>query len=261
MQASSVLDALAQAAIFRGLPREALVRLLEVGHQRRFGAGSVLLRQGDPSDLLHVILRGRVRVEYAAPGHPTPLFLRELGPGEVVGEMGLLDNAPRSATVTAIDPVTTPELGFPAMAVTAVQHPHVAAALLRTLSQRLRNATALAARGRAGGRTASDEEREQAARLEGARLVARTLQHYLNNQLALTVGFCELVARDPRLPSDLQELVNQARSGAHAAAYMVQRFQRLTRISELASPGLPTLLDLEGAFEPDQPAGDRAAQE
>src|SRR4051794_9482107 len=75
-QGSALTEALARSALFYGLPHEALVRLTEVGQQRRFSAGRVVLHQGDPSDSLHVILRGRVRVEYVSPGHPTPLFLR-----------------------------------------------------------------------------------------------------------------------------------------------------------------------------------------
>jgi len=58
--------------------------------------------------------------------------------------MGLLDGGPRSATVTAIEDTETLELHATVMAVVVMQYPLVAAALLRTLSRRLRSADELA---------------------------------------------------------------------------------------------------------------------
>jgi CRP-like cAMP-binding protein len=82
-------------------------------------------------------------VEREQPGE-TPLVLAELGVGDVIGEMGLLDNAPRSATVTALEHTQTLEIHATVMALVLMQYPQVAAALLRTLSRRLRNADELA---------------------------------------------------------------------------------------------------------------------
>jgi CRP-like cAMP-binding protein len=58
--------------------------------------------------------------------------------------MGLLDGGPRSATVTATEDTETLELHSTVMAVVVMQYPQVAAALLRTLSRRLRSADELA---------------------------------------------------------------------------------------------------------------------
>jgi CRP-like cAMP-binding protein len=71
--------------------------------------------------------------------------LAELGPNDVVGEMGLLDNAPRSATVAALEDTETLEIHATVMALVLMDYPQVAAALLRTLSRRLRSADELAA--------------------------------------------------------------------------------------------------------------------
>ncbi len=65
------------------------------------GAGQVVVRQGDRADRFYVIASGRFRVTHAAgPGQPG-LRLRELGPDDVFGEIGLLRGVPRTATVTA----------------------------------------------------------------------------------------------------------------------------------------------------------------
>ena len=130
-------------ALFKELPEPGLQMLAERGRPKHFAAGEVIMRQGDPSDALHVITRGRVRVERDQPGE-TPLVLAELGPGDVIGEMGLLDGGPRSATVTATEETETLEIHATVMAVVVMQYPQISAALLRTLSRRLRSADELA---------------------------------------------------------------------------------------------------------------------
>ncbi len=130
-------------ALFKELPEPGLQMLAERGRPKHFATGEVIMRQGDISDALHVITRGRVRVERDQAGD-SPLVLAELGAGDVIGEMGLLDGGPRSATVTALEDTETLELHATVMAVVVMQYPQVAAALLRTLSRRLRSADELA---------------------------------------------------------------------------------------------------------------------
>lgn len=62
-------------------------------------AGEVIVRQGDDADRFYVIDAGSFRVTQAAEGDEK--VLRDLGPGEVFGEIGLLRSSPRTATVTA----------------------------------------------------------------------------------------------------------------------------------------------------------------
>jgi len=130
---------LAEVEIFRPLPEDALEALTMRGKHHHYLAGQVLLRQGDPSETMHVLLTGRVRVERDE-SKEGKVLLAELGPNDVVGEMGVLDHAPRSATVTAIEATETLELHSTALAVVLIQYPAVAAILLRTLSRRLRGA-------------------------------------------------------------------------------------------------------------------------
>lgn len=134
---------LARVALFKELPEPGLQTLAQRGRPKHFATGDVIMRQGDPSDALHVITRGHVRVERGQPGE-TPLLLAELSAGDVIGEMGLLDHAPRSATVTALEHTETLEIHAAVMALVIMEYPQVASALLRTLSRRLRNADELA---------------------------------------------------------------------------------------------------------------------
>jgi CRP/FNR family transcriptional regulator, cyclic AMP receptor protein len=124
--------------LFRSASPEARRTLAERGRPRMFPAGEVLMRQGEQGDTMHVVLSGRVRVERTRPGETAPRLLAELGANDVVGEIGVLDGGPRTATVTALEETRTLELHRTLLAVVLIQHPDVASELLKTLSQRLR---------------------------------------------------------------------------------------------------------------------------
>lgn len=87
-------------------------------------------------------------------------------------------------------------------------------------------------------------EREGLLRLEAVLLAARTAQHHLNNQLALTVGYAELLAIDPRLPVVLRPRAEESARGARAAAETVARLQRITSLDEEDQGGPGPILDL-----------------
>ena len=125
--------------LFRTASPEARRTLGERGRFRTFAAGEALMRQGEDADAMHVILSGRVRVDRTAVGEPAPIVLAELGANDVVGEIGVLDGGPRTATVTALEQTRTLELHRTLLAVVLIQYPEIAADLLRTLSRRLRS--------------------------------------------------------------------------------------------------------------------------
>ena len=138
-------DILKDAPLFQGIPLDGLSALAQQGRTRRFVAGQVLIRQGEPSDVMYVIAQGRVRVERSHPALTEPVALNELGAGETVGEMGLLDGGPRSATVVALEDTEALELTASAVAATLVEFPQAARSLLYTLSSRLRSTDELVA--------------------------------------------------------------------------------------------------------------------
>ena len=134
-----MLATISQVVLFREVPAEGLMYLAEQGQPRTVRAGSQLMQQGDVGDSMYVIVKGRVRVERDHPQLTEPLVLAELGPGEVVGEMGLLDGEPRSASVTAIEETETVELSGTALAQMMLRFPEVSTRLLRTLSRHLQS--------------------------------------------------------------------------------------------------------------------------
>lgn len=102
----------------------------------RYRQGDVLFREGDPSDFACRILEGRVEVVKESLGEP--FVLGELGAGDYVGEMGVIEDKPRSATVRALCEVlveVVPGDGFlPAIA----NDPQAAHQLLSRLSEKVR---------------------------------------------------------------------------------------------------------------------------
>ena len=125
--------------LFKSTSPDARRTLSERGRLRTFEAGDVLMRQGEEADAMYVILSGRVRVDRDATGQPAPAVLAELGPNDVVGEIGVLDGGARTATVTALEQTRTLELHRTLLSVVLLQYPDVAGELLRTLSRRLRS--------------------------------------------------------------------------------------------------------------------------
>jgi CRP/FNR family cyclic AMP-dependent transcriptional regulator len=73
------------------------------GTVRKYAAGDVIFRQGDPAGEMYVIRNGRVAVSLLDDG--TPTTLATLKKGDFFGEMSFFDGKPRSATVTALDDV------------------------------------------------------------------------------------------------------------------------------------------------------------
>jgi CRP-like cAMP-binding protein len=88
------------------LPADELQRVLAVARRRTFGRGEVVFHEGDPGDSLHLIAKGRFAVRVTtALGERATLAIR--GPGEAFGELALITNTRRSATVAALEPAET----------------------------------------------------------------------------------------------------------------------------------------------------------
>jgi CRP/FNR family cyclic AMP-dependent transcriptional regulator len=131
-------DALATVPLLSRLSSTQRTRLAKLATTRKYQAGSVIVRQGDTSMSFYVILSGRVRVEQEL-GDNQRLTLREFGPGGYFGEMGLIDDMPRSATVVAVEPTECALLAKWDFGNELREDPDIAMALLPILSQRIRD--------------------------------------------------------------------------------------------------------------------------
>ena len=99
------LELLRRTSIFAPLPYAALRRLSAALGESRAVPGEAVIRQGDDGDVVYVIQEGRASVSRDGD------VLRELGPADVFGELALILDVPRTATVTAIEPLVLRTLG------------------------------------------------------------------------------------------------------------------------------------------------------
>jgi CRP-like cAMP-binding protein len=132
------MSVLAEVDVFQDFTPAGLDRLAAHGRPRRFQLGERLLRQGEVSGVMYVIVRGRVRKERSHPVLSEPAEILELGPGESVGELGVLDLTPWPETVTAVEETDTLELSALMLAETMLLYPVPAVGLLSSLSRSVR---------------------------------------------------------------------------------------------------------------------------
>lgn len=97
--------------------------------------GAVIFDQGDPGHEMFVIAAGRVRLTIGADGHEKEVAL--LGPGEFFGELSLVNDAPRSATATAIEDSTLLVIGRDAFAMMVQDDLDIVFRMMNTQGQRL----------------------------------------------------------------------------------------------------------------------------
>jgi MFS family permease len=105
LQAPPDTDLLSRIAMFAPLASSSVEGLARASERRRLGAGEVVVTEGEPAHEFFVIVAGEVEVTHDG------AVLRREGPGEVFGEIGLLRNVPRTATVTAVTDVELLVLG------------------------------------------------------------------------------------------------------------------------------------------------------
>lgn len=117
--------------------RPALARVLSFMEVRTLQRRGQLFAEGERASALYVIRSGTIKLaRTTANGRSSVLAL--LGPGELVGELSLLDGRPRGATATALTEVSVLELSEQAFDRWLVDEPEAAGLLLRQLAQRMR---------------------------------------------------------------------------------------------------------------------------
>jgi CRP/FNR family cyclic AMP-dependent transcriptional regulator len=110
-------------------------------NRTEFKQGQVVFSQGDPSDLCYKIERGAVDIRiasYDSKGAMRTVVARTLGHGEVFGEMGIIDDAPRSASAIAVKDTTCVAYTPDEIMGMLEADPKEALAYILTLIQRLR---------------------------------------------------------------------------------------------------------------------------
>jgi CRP/FNR family transcriptional regulator, cyclic AMP receptor protein len=125
------VEALRRIPFFEGLTPEDLDRLARIGELRTFGPGEPIVAKDAVGGGLFVILSGTAAVEAGGKRH-------SLGAGQFFGEMALLSGRPRSATVTAEEPVEAMVIEAMYFRPFLIKNPSVAVTILEGVVDRLR---------------------------------------------------------------------------------------------------------------------------
>ena len=131
--------------LFAHLSQRQRARLARFATTRSYELGSTIVRQGDTSMSLYVILSGAVRVSRESEGGGGSVEVEQLGPGGAFGEMGLIEDLPRAATVVAEQPTTCALLAKWDFQNELRDDPEIALSLLPVLTARIRELDSLLA--------------------------------------------------------------------------------------------------------------------
>ena len=128
---------LASVPMFRHLGARPRTRLAQYFCRRSYRAGEVIVRQGDTSMSFYVVLSGTVRI-VRHPAGDDGVDIVEEGPGSFFGEMGVIDDLPRAATVVALEPTECALLAKWDFQRELGADPGIALALISVLNARIR---------------------------------------------------------------------------------------------------------------------------
>lgn len=177
---------------FSDLPGDLLSRVCDASEQLSLDEGAVIIEEGTDSEEMYVVVTGELVVTKHSGGKEVELG--RIGPGDVVGEIALLDEAPRTATVTAVAPtdaIRVPVIAFEDL----LSDSRVVRRMFRTVTSRLRGI---------------EETLRHEERMAALGKMAAQLMHELNNPAAA-------VARSTQELSRLQAELRQEASALSSA--------------------------------------------
>ena len=131
------IDLLHRVPLFSTLADEDLAQVAAVALPRKFGATEIVFREGDASDTCYVIRRGHAR---ALREHPDgrSITLAQFGPGDIFGELAMLDDERRSATIETLEETEVLAILGHDMRRLLREHPEISVKLIVALGRRLR---------------------------------------------------------------------------------------------------------------------------
>ncbi|KAA2236926.1 Crp/Fnr family transcriptional regulator [Salinarimonas soli] len=140
MTLETEVQSLRQIPMFREVDPSRLRLLAFTSERVQFGPGQRFFQQGDVADAAYVILSGAARVVLDA--GEGEIDVAELGPDALVGEMGILADSPRSASVVAAGPTVALRIDRGVFLELLAQFPQLAIAVMRELAARLERTNA-----------------------------------------------------------------------------------------------------------------------
>lgn len=188
------LELLARAPLFSVLEADDLRLLAEKFHPVRYRRAEMIFREGEPAERLFLIERGRVKLSIASPSGGE-LLIAVLAPGQIFGELAVIDRGPRAMDARAMEDCEVWALDADVFWTMLENRPPLARRLLELMARRLRRADRASqdlvffdAPTRLARRLLelADEHGEPAGRGEAVRITVRLTQEDLANMIGVT---------------------------------------------------------------------------
>jgi len=141
---------LARVPLFTGLDDATRDDIFSCMHSRHYAAGELICRQGDPSDSLFLLRSGVAHAFLTSLTGSSVTTIARLRPGDVIGEVGVVTNLPRSASVVARSDAVVLELAREDVATLLTRHPRLLANITQVIGGRLAKMNADLRRHRTG---------------------------------------------------------------------------------------------------------------
>jgi CRP-like cAMP-binding protein len=143
MSLQRTLDVLKEMPLFRQVDDRRLRVIALMGEVATLKAGERLAEKGEPGDAAYVVLSGEIDIRVPTAGGE--ISVARLGPGQIVGEMALLTDRPRSAAMAALTDLVVLRLDRPTLMSLLREFPDFALEMIRVLALRLEATTARSA--------------------------------------------------------------------------------------------------------------------
>lgn len=237
---------------FPEMPPTAVDQMLEIARQHTYPADEMLCVEGAVEDTFYIILSGEVDIVKYFEVTNAEKLIRTLGPGEFFGEMGIVVDGPRSATVRTNQPTTVLEIDREGVLGTLARNPTMALSLVRTTIDRMRANDRMQLKDLSAAYEAL--QRLDRAKLDFIQLAA----HELRTPITVIRGYRDVLASHPRVRNDsgLQEIVTKMSDGTDRMLEIVNNMLDVSKIDSQTLqvafvPVLPRMIFTEtlGAFE------------
>ncbi len=202
-----------------GLLSAELRALARPDQRRHFHAGAAIFATGDPGDGLYVIESGKVRIT-AVVANAEPRVLATFGPGDFLGEMAVLDEAPRSANAQAETDTTAIFLSRDEFLQLLDARPPLALALIRDFSRRMRSSNQKYL-----------DEIMHAELLAAVGRFAGTIAHDFKSPLSIISLSCQLATSERSSPASRQRASDNIYKQIHRMTGMLNELMEVARPS------------------------------
>ncbi len=123
--------------LFSNLAESDLAILSSHAVTKKFAKNTIIINEGDETDSLYIILSGKIKA-FLSDEHGKEIILDMAGPGEYFGEVALLDEAPRSASVMTLEPSSFLIISKGDFKNCVAKNPDIAISLIKELTHRIR---------------------------------------------------------------------------------------------------------------------------